>query len=200
METLTALSLLISPLATLVIAVCAYVSLRRASDIVFRQGAPRVIVYVKDDRRIPGWLMIRVQNIGQSVAVDIKFQFERHLIGQDNQVIGRGPLIEGISILAPGDFRDYVWGRYADLVTAVGTTPIGVTVKYSHIEEGKKEIKHTLSGNSKLDIMSYAGTNIDLIPDNAVETHLGSISASVKKIADKPTTSNDDEDEGGPLR
>ena len=177
---------LVSLLITFAIAACAYLSLRHWYKVFFHQEAPKVIVYVKEDNLKFGWLMVCVQNIGKGVALDIKFKFDG-VQSRHGEALTSGPLIEGISLLAPGQTRDYLWGKYEDLVVSVGT-PIEVEYKYSHYVEVKnKDVKVCRTGKSKLDIRSFYGTNISKPPNKTATDHLGSISDSVEKIANKRT-------------
>ena len=171
---------------TSVIAVSAALTVYHAYRTYIFQGAPKIIVYVKEDRRKPGWLMICVRNIGKSVAVDIKFTFDR-LHTEHGRAFSGGPLIEGISLLAPGESREYTWGEYKELVVSVGTA-IPVSFSYAHyVDKKKSQDRCELKGKSKLDIRSFYGTDIDEPPDKTktMKDHLGDISSSVEKIANK---------------
>lgn len=68
------------------------------------QTRPKIIVYIHHDHLRPGYLKIRIHNIGKDVAKDISFKMETPIPDI------KGPLLTGLPSLAPGEYRESGWG------------------------------------------------------------------------------------------
>ena len=169
---------IVSLIITAVIAGCATVSVWHTLKAFNKQRAPKIIVFVKIDDVRQDLLMICVRNIGNDVALNIRFVFSRTIIDHQNRPMTSGPLIEGISYLAPGESREYVWGAFQELRETMGHTPVIVEYNYQHE-------KRSIVGRAQLDLVSYAGTLVTQSPEGLMADHLGNIADGVQKIADK---------------
>jgi hypothetical protein len=136
-------------------------------QLVRAQREPKVVVYVCGDPDRQTIVMIRIQNIGRDVATDIKFKASRPIpanvygvspedVKLPAAVMTRGPLIDGIRVLGPGDSRDITWGQFGGLLRVLGQEPIEIEFTYRHGDR-------RLSGRSWLDVASYLDT--DASPD-----------------------------------
>lgn len=124
--------------------------------------------------------MIIIENIGRDIAYDVVFKPSRPIpsrafgMSADSakpaNTMDKGPLVEGIPVLGPGDCREITWGQFGGLWKALGDEPI--TINYTY-RSGKRLIK----GQSKLEVKSYLGTN-------SAEKPPETIARSLKKIAD----------------
>ena len=84
---------------------------------------PNVIVYALHDNRRPSIILLVIENIGKSIAKNVKFSFSRSLpqdaFGFDDaampEVLNKGPLFTGIPALGPGSKRIITWGQYGGI-------------------------------------------------------------------------------------
>lgn len=65
----------------------------------------------------------------------------------------KGPLIEGILALGPGDSRKMAWGQYHALKKALGDEPVRIVCHYKH---GRRKMKSVASA---LDVQSFTATD-----------------------------------------
>jgi hypothetical protein len=155
--------------------------------LVAAQAEPRVVAFVMSDPDRQTMLLIRIQNIGRDVALDVSFKSSRpipaHAWGlaldpppPPAAVMKEGPLVEGIAALGPGDSRDITWGQYGGLLQAVGRTPIEIEISYKH---GGR----TLRGRGRLEIASYTGTDDSQRPPEVIARQLKEIAKAAESIA-----------------
>lgn len=159
------------------------------------QSEPKVIVYVKHDLNRPSILMIIIENIGRDIAHDVKFFPSKPVPARawgiepadavQAAALNEGPLVDGIPALGPNDSRAITWGQYGGLSKAIGGEPILVRYTYRHD-------RRTFSGETRLEVESYLGTDASEAPAAIVAkgvTEIGksiqAISASLKQIASK---------------
>jgi len=132
------------------------------------QSDPKVIVFVKHDTERPTLLLIRIENIGRDVARDVSFTPSRAIparawgldvaAAKDSDAMTDGPLINGISALGPGDYREIAWGQYGGLEKALnGAKPI--LLEYSYRSDRSK-----FTGTAVLEIQSFLGTDASQAP------------------------------------
>ncbi len=99
---------------------------------------PDVLVSVSHDERRPTILVLTIENIGKSMAKNIKFAFSSDIPDKaygfgDAPVPGkmvRGPLINGIPALGPGAKRIISWGQYAGLSKGIQEDVIEIEVTF----------------------------------------------------------------------
>jgi hypothetical protein len=131
------------------------------------QTDPEVIVYTKHDLKRSTLITLVIENIGKSVAYDIKFQFSERIpenaygweeIKEENiKWMEHGPLINGIPSLPPGGIRELNWGQFVGLKSIISDRVILITAKY----KAKKLLSTKpieCKTESKIDIESYADT------------------------------------------
>lgn len=177
----TALTALATVTAAVVAAFYTYITGR----LLRAQLEPNVIVFVRHDPDRPSILDIRVENIGRDVAHDVKFQASRSIpsraFGITEESAGPiaymtdGPLVEGIPALGPGDYREITWGQYGGLRKALGDDAISLSYTY-------RKGRRTFTASSKLDIRSYAGTDISERPPVVVARGIDRIAKSLDRI------------------
>ena len=173
--------IIVGTVAALASAAVAAVYTWLTHKLVRSQSEPNVVIYVRHDESRATFIQIVVENIGRSVARDIKFSFSRSV---PNRAFGLsevdapeaskmtdGPLIEGIPALGPGDSRKIVWGQYGGLRKALGDEVIGVSYTYRH---GDREMPESFG---VLDIRSFKGTD-------AVDNEGARVIRELKRIAD----------------
>lgn len=176
-----ALAALAAIVTALVSSVYTYLTLR----LVRAQSEPKVIVYVKHDFERPTILMLVVENIGRDIATDVTFLPSRPIPekafgispsdAQEAHFLRDGPFISGIPALGPGDFRSITWGQYGGLSKALGSEPITLNYTYRH---GRRR----LSGEAKLEVLSYLGTDASEPPAITAARSLKEIENSLKQI------------------
>lgn len=187
----TALSANAAIVTALVTAAYTYFTLR----LVRSQSEPKVIMYVKHDLNRPSILMIVVENIGRDIACNVKFSPSKPIPAQawgigaadavQSSTMDSGPLVSGIPALGPNDSRTITWGQYGGLSKAIGAEPIFVSYTYS---QGKR----TFSGETRLEVESYRGTDASETPSvvvaksvREIEKSMQAISESLKQVAQK---------------
>ncbi len=177
-----AIAALAAIVTALVSSIYTYLTLR-----LFRaQSEPKVIVYVKHDFERPTILMLVVENIGRDIATDVAFFPSRPIPEKawgisaaeatEPHVIRDGPFATGIPALGPGDSRSVTWGQFGGLSQALGSEPITLKYKYRH---GRRR----LSGEARLEVLSYLGTDASEPPALSVAKSLKEIEHSAKSMA-----------------
>jgi hypothetical protein len=102
------------------------------------QVDPHVIVYATHDDRRPSIILLIIENIGKSVAKDVRFDFSKPFpqgaFGFENapqpQSLNKGPLFTGIPSLGPNAKRIITWGQYGGIHMALGDGVVNVTVRF----------------------------------------------------------------------
>lgn len=187
----TALAALAAIITALVTALYTYLTIK----LLQAQSEPKVIVYVKHDINRPSLLLIVVENIGRDIAHNVQFTFSKPIPalawGRDSAdaiqaaSMINGPFISGIPALGPNDSREITWGQYGGLSKAIGDEPI--LVRYTYLHD-----KRTFSGETRLEVESFCGTNASEVPAlivaqgiKSINKSIESISSSLKQIAEK---------------
>jgi hypothetical protein len=152
----------VSALATVVLAVLTFIYVRLTKGILEGQSNPCVIVSVIHDDERPSMLQLVIKNVGTGLAQDITFEFSRPIphrafgiSEKEAKTVGhmtKGPLIEGIPALGPGEERRIDWGQYGGLTQNLGNEPVVVKCKF------KKNGKAMPPIACKLDVKSFEGT------------------------------------------
>ena len=155
----TAVAALAASASALIAAFYTWLTVR----LVRSQAEPNIIVYACDDDSRPTIIRIVIENIGRGLATDVHSSASRPIpwhawrstAAQSNPVesMTDGPLINGISALAPGDSRKLTWGQYHGLKKALGDQPIIVTCTYRY---GSRKMPQVVT---KLDVDSFALTD-----------------------------------------
>lgn len=99
---------------------------------------PDVLVSVSHDERRPTILVLTIENVGKSMAKNIRFASSRDIPSKaygfgDAPVSGkmvRGPLINGIPALGPGAKRIISWGQYAGLSKGIQEEAIEIEITF----------------------------------------------------------------------
>ena len=115
--------------------------------IVQAQTAPCVIVHVTADESRPTVLQIVIENVGNGVARDVRFQLSEEIPhrawgldenGPPAEQMKDGPLIEGIPALGPRAARRMDWGQYPALRRELKGKKIDVTCTF---KDGARNMK-----------------------------------------------------------
>lgn len=145
---------------------------------------PKIIVYTHTDDDRDGLFMIRIHNIGKDVAKDITFNTEHPIPramglslerAEEPTPITDGPLVNGMPSLAPGEYRDIIWGQYGGLTKATNHQPIKVCYHYRYGNEFFED-------EGVVETSSYVGTLINKPHLKEIVNHLGNIDKSTKNI------------------
>lgn len=157
---------LASVLVAIAIAVFAYRTYKS-------QTHPKIIVYTHHDYLRRGLLKIRIHNIGKDVATDISLEME-HPIPDI-----RGPLSTGsLPSLAPGEYRESMWGTVWTLKEKTAGKTYSIKYKYHH--NGK-----ALCGEDVIETDSYDEELISLSPyQDIVKALEDKLSAVENKLND----------------
>lgn len=104
------------------------------------QADPQVIVYTKHDPLRPTVLLIVIENVGNGVAYNVKFQLAKPIVKEawgveqpssdPLRVMSEGPLASGIPILAPKERRVLTWGQYGGLSSVLGVGGVNITCTF----------------------------------------------------------------------
>ncbi len=157
------------------------------------QSKPCVVVYTQLDIARAPMIMIVIENIGRSLARDVrfdleprqipKFAFRRNKANTKPELMTSGPLINGIPALAPGESRRITWGDYYGLQKALGESTTKVTVSFKY---GPRQMEPV---ESVLEVESFGGEVEWTDPDGArqcasqlkkIECHLQKMSRNQK--------------------
>ena len=178
----TAVSAIAAALAVIVAAIYTRVTYR----LFLVTDEPKVILFVRHDRERPTLLTIVIENIGRSIAEDVKFIPSRPVpknaygietaVSGDAQHMTNGPLVTGIPALGPGDRRVLNWGQYGGLSSALEAGPIRVDIAYRH---GRRHLR----GVAHLDVESYADTDASEPPQVIVANSSKKAASSLDRIA-----------------
>lgn len=178
----TALAAVAASLSALFAAVYTFLTFR----LVRMQDEPKVVVFVRNDPDRQTILMITVKNIGGDVATDVRFTPSRPIprsafglsveSAKPAEIMSDGPLVEGIPVLGPGDSRDITWGQFAGLMKAVGNEPIEIRYYYRH---GHRHLR----GSSKLEVLSFTGTDASENPEAVIAENVKKLAKSAETIA-----------------
>ena len=115
-------------LIALMSAAITYLVYRAATD-------PEVIVYATPDPRRPTVFNLIIKNIGKGPAIDIKFKTSKVLPDQAWSIkipdeipkpMTDGPLVTGVSYLAPDQELIITWGQYGGIKRSLGDSAIEV--------------------------------------------------------------------------
>lgn len=173
--------------ATVVLTVLTLIYVRLTKGILEGQSNPCVIVSVVHDDERPTILQLVIRNVGSGLAQDIAFEFPRPIPARawgiaENEAktaepMTRGPLIEGIPALGPGEQRRIDWGQYGGLMKNLGTEPVVVKCKF------KKNGKAMPPMECKLDVKSFEGTVAAERPSAKVAKEIEKISKDLHHLA-----------------
>jgi hypothetical protein len=157
------------------------------------QVDPHVIVYATHDDRRPSIILLIIENIGKSVAKDVRFEFSKPFpqdaFGFENatqpQILNKGPLFTGIPSLGPSAKRIITWGQYGGLYSGLGDGVVNVTVQFKGDIPGSFfPKKYTV--NCQLDIKSFEHTDAsDHNWDKKSAEQLKRIADTLDKIANR---------------
>ena len=152
------------------------------------QIEPCVVVTVVADSDRPTILMIRVRNVGASIARDIRFYPSRPIpwqawgmdseTAQEAKPMTDGPLLRGIAALGPQDTRDITWGQFGGLLKAMEDGPI--TLEYKYLHDGRE-----IEGVSILEVGSFICTDASERPLPAIARSLKTLEREVRGVGEK---------------
>jgi hypothetical protein len=173
--------------ATVVLAVLTYIYVRLTKGILEGQSNPCIIVSVIHDDERRSILQLVIRNVGSGLAQDVTFEFSRPIparawgIGENKaktaEPMTRGPLIDGVPALGPGEERRIDWGQYGGLMKSLGTEPVVVKCKF------KKNGKSMPPIECKLDVKSFERTVAAERPSAKVAKELEKISQDLHYLA-----------------
>lgn len=151
---------------------------------------PNVIITAVHDEDRPTIILLVIRNIGNGLALDIKFRPSREIklcFGLDEDApdidpITDGPLIHGIPSLGPGETRTIDWGQPGGLLHELQHDHITILVEYLN---SSKKLLHQ---ECKIDIASFLGTAANPSSQTRTVTALENISKTLQAIrnAHKP--------------
>ena len=149
------------------------------------QTEPNVVTYVRHDESRRSLLQIVIENNGRGLATDVRFTASRPipvkawgLPNEPAQTMTRGPLVDGILALGPGDTRKISWGRYRGLKEALGDDDVVELV--CRYKGRRRRAYRTVF---RLDVRSFAAT--DAVPSEGarVVTELERIAKAAETVA-----------------
>lgn len=171
--------------ASILLALLTFVYVRLTKRIIDSQTDPCIFVSVVDDDDRPTVIQLVIKNIGTGIARDINFEVSRPLfkawgVSPTDEIkvesMQKGPLIDGIPVLGPGEKRRITWGQYGGLKKALGDDPIIVKCRF---HKGKK-LMPTIE--CKLDVKSFAGTAANEKPILTIARQLEKISSNLEHV------------------
>jgi hypothetical protein len=173
--------------ATVILAVLTVIYVRLTKRILESHTNPCVIVSVVHDDERPSILQLVIKNVGSGLAQNIRFELSRPIPARawgiaENEAkvaepMNRGPLIEGLAALGPGEQRRIDWGQYGGLMKNVGTEPVVVKCKFM------KSGKAMPPMECKLDVRSFEGTVAAEKPNTKIAKELEKIAKDLNYLA-----------------
>jgi len=140
------LSSWVTAIATALLALITFFYVRLTKRLLDAQTDPYIVVSTIHDTNRPTIIQLVIKNIGTGFARDITFQCSQPLPrfawgltisdAKDAEIMTAGPLIDGISGLAPGEERRIDWGQYGGLMKALGNDPVFITANFKKNEKG----------------------------------------------------------------
>lgn len=180
----SAIAAIASAVAAIVSVIIAYRAFRYAQAM----DDPIVLVRVVHDDLRPTILMIQIENVGRSSAYDVKFTCSSKIpssaygierLTREQQFMTRGPLVNGIPVLAAGDSRRMNWGQMGGLDSHLKGRRIQIHTKYSN--ERRREFNRV----NVLEIESYWDTDAsEREPALKLERQLKEVVHQTKRLAD----------------
>lgn len=162
------------------------VALRRA------QSQPCVLIYPQASMTGTDAVDLIIHNIGPGVARDISFSPNRKF-GQLNFETGKsapfesGPLVHGITMLGPGQFRTIAWGRTDHVRAFLGEGTLSVIVEFARLDD-PSEREHT---TNPLEIGGLLGTRLNSTPFHDIAAELGRLTQLVSSAFPAPRINSD---------
>jgi hypothetical protein len=156
----------VTPIATVVLAVLTGFYVWFTYGLLRTQIDPHVVIYARSDELRPTIIDLVIQNVGRSVATDVRFEFSRQMFhmaygvteeeaqAYPPQPIDAGPLVTGIPALGPGEMRRITWGQFGGLKRALGDEVITAKVRFR--EQRGRERGPVVT---QLDVRSFAHTD-----------------------------------------
>lgn len=146
-------------------------------------------MYVKGDDSRPTVIQIVIENIGNGVARDVRFQLSQGIphrafgLGENRppaEQMKNGPLIEGIPALEPRGARKIDWGQFPALRAQLAGKAIEVTCTF---KDGVRAMKTT--NVLEIESLRYEPA---ADPDGARQCarHLEKIERTLRGIAPRP--------------
>lgn len=152
---------------------------------------PNVIVYATTDEYRPSIVLLIIENIGKSMALDVRFDFSmafpQDAFGfedaPDPPILDKGPLFNGIPALGPGAKRIITWGQYGGIHKSLGDNVVNITVQFkSKLPGSFSPVKHQVI--CPIDIKSFEHTDAsDHNWDKKSSEELKRIADVLEKIA-----------------
>lgn len=150
------------------------------------QTDPHVVVYARDDRERPTLIEIVIENVGRSVAEDVRFEVSEPLVRaygvspkdppSDTRPLDTGPLVSGIPGLSPGGTRRIVWGQFGGLRHLLGDRVVTVTARF---KRGGRELPPVAC---ELDVRSFDETDASRAPNVRVADDLHRVAQAIERL------------------
>ena len=150
------------------------------------QTDPHVVVYAHDDRDRPTIIEIVIENVGRSVAEDVRFEVSQPLVRaygmspedppSDTRPLDTGPLVSGIPALGPGGTRRLVWGQYGGLRRVLGDGTVTVIARF---KSGGRELPPV---TCVLDVQSFDATDASRGPDVRLADDLHRVADALERL------------------
>lgn len=148
--------------------------------------SPEVIIYVDDNPDAKSIINLVIKNIGRGVAKNIKFKpnkaLPKNAFGFEEAkmplVMDEGPIITGISNLAPDSSRVIMFGRYHGLEKWFEGKSIDIEITYERSSKLPFKSKY-IKSISTLDVYSFATT------DASDNSHAKKLVDEIKKLKDE---------------
>nr|CAP48422.1 putative integron gene cassette protein [uncultured bacterium] len=137
------------------------------SYLIYRSSTePEVVVYADTDRTRPSIVLLIVENIGNGVAWNVRFEIDDSMPmkawGFDDAEqparMTEGPLVTGIPSFGPKARRVISWGQYHGIHKAIGYGTIDVVAKYQ-CHPRLAFWRRDKTTTSRLDIKSFEHTD-----------------------------------------
>jgi len=172
--------------ATVVLAALTGVYVWVTHRILRAQTDPHVVVYVRADENRPSLIEIVIENVGRTVAGDVRFELSQPLVRAygvskkapptETRPLEGGPLASGIPALGPGGTRRILWGQYGGLRHLLGDGRVTVTARF---KSGTRELPPVVS---VLDVRSFEETDASAPPEVRLLEELRRLTVAVERI------------------
>lgn len=172
--------------ATVVLAVLTGMYVWLTHALLRAQTDPHVVVYARDDRDRPTIIEIVIENVGRTVAQDVRFEVSQPLVRaygvspkdppSETRPLDTGPLVSGIPALGPGGTRRLLWGQFGGLRHLLGDGTVTVTARF---KRGTRELPPVVC---LLDVRSFDATDASTSPPVRLVEEMHRLTAAIERL------------------
>ncbi len=151
--------------STIVLALLTFAYVRLTHRLVRAQTDPCVVVYVQHDQSRPTILLVVIENVGGSMARDVRFELSEPFFKAFGvqpeavsapEILTEGPFVSGIPALPPRGTRILIWGQYFGLKQALSGRQLKIVCNFNRVGSGEIDLEPLEPVESVLELESFA--------------------------------------------